>query len=290
MIKNFGADVLLTNMDKELRLAGIAKQLLKETVLIPRRGIDYPLKNHLIYRLAYNKWADGIIANSMATKKALLRNTPWLSPAKIKVIYNGIDPKRFFKKSNSLRDKLDVSPDDFVFGFAGQLDERKGISTLLAAFHQVIKKKSNVKLLLAGEGMLRNVVEDYIEKHQLNGLIYVLGFQDDIPQFMANINALVLPSLWEGFGIVLIEAMAAHKPVISSRTSNIPEIVEDGEVGLLIEPENVDELSAAMEFFLDNPRKVGTMGNAGRMLVEEKFSLDRMIDELEVYFYQFVNV
>jgi len=289
VFKRFNADVLLTNMDKELRLTGLAKLFIRDTVLIPRRGIDYPLKNHFIYRKSYKKWADGIIANSKSTKQSILKNAPWLNPEKIKVIYNGIDPNRFNLKSDSLRKKLGFSPDDFVFGFVGQLDERKGLRALLPAFAQVLKDKSNIYLLLVGEGMLKQEIEEFISQYKLEKYIHLLGFQENIPEFMANINTLVLPSLWEGFGIVLIEAMAAKKPVISTQTSNIPEIVEDGIVGKLVEPQNVDELANALLEFVSNPQKVEKMGIAGREMVEKKFTLDRMINELEQYFHEIIN-
>lgn len=285
IIRSFRADVLLANMDKELRLAGLAGRFFHRPVLIPRRGVDYPLKNHPVYRLTYQKWADGIIANSKATKKSLLQNAPWLPPKKIKVIYNGIEPQRFRLHSDSLRRKLKIAKGDFVFGFAGQLDERKGLHTLLPAFASLRKKQKRVKLLLAGEGPLQSTIERFIGKNELENSVYLLGFWENMPEFMANIDTLILPSLWEGFGIVLIEAMAAGKPVIATRTSNIPEVVPDRKVGLLVQKQDANQLTAVMEKLVAEPEAAAEMGRQGRKWVEKKFTAERMTSELENYFY-----
>jgi len=288
-IKSFAPDIILTNMDKELRIAGLANRFYKKAALIPRRGIDYPLKNKFLYKVTYKNWADGIIANSQSTKKSLLKNAPWLPSEKIRVIYNGIDPKRFEKKSDLLRQELNISKSDFVFGFVGQLDERKGLRDLLPAFEVVNSKFKNAKLLLAGEGSLRQEIENFIKTKQLENSVFLLGYFENIPEFMANINTLILPSLWEGFGIVLIEAMASEKSVIATNSSNLPEIVENGKVGLLVPPQNYKQLADAMTTLISQPEMSAKMGEAGKKLVEEKFTLNRMVEELEQYFYSILD-
>ena len=85
-------DVVSTNMDKELRFGGLAARLAGRVAVVPSREVDYPLKNRLRYRFTYNRLADHILANSVATKRSLLMNAPWLSPDRIEVIYKGIDP------------------------------------------------------------------------------------------------------------------------------------------------------------------------------------------------------
>lgn len=288
-IRRFQADILVTNMDKELRLAGLVKQFLPDLVLIPRRGIDYPLKNHLLYRLSYQKWADGVIANSQATRAALLQNAPWLPAEKVRVIYNGVQVNRFNRDPGELRERLQIPAKEFVFGFVGQLDERKGLRTLLPAFARLSLTTRNIRLLLAGEGPLHKEIEQFTTRYQLTDKISVLGFYEDIPEFMAGIDALVLPSLWEGFGIVLIEAMAAAKPVIATRTSNIPEIVKEGKVGWLVPAGDEEGLADAMHRLATHPQSGREMGQAGREWVKQKFTLSRMIDELEEYFYSLIE-
>ncbi len=285
VMQSFRADIILTNMDKELRLVGAATRFCRGMALIPRRGSDYPLKNHPIYRLTYQKWADGVLANSRATKQSLLRNAPWLNPEKIKIVYNGVDPTIFAGQSNKLCQKLGIADGTFVFGFVGQLDERKGLHDLLPAFARVHAAQPQTCLLLAGEGALRREIEIFVQKQHLANAVRLLGFWQDIPALMASVDTLVLPSLWEGFGIVLIEAMAAGKPVIATRASNLPEVVLDGEVGTLVPVHNPEQLAAAMLQFTQNSALVEKMGAAAREWVRSKFTLQHMVTEIEDYFY-----
>lgn len=107
ILKKHKYNVVLCNMDKELRFAGIAAKMAGDCVVIPRRGIDYPLKNKLRYRYAYNVLADAVIANSKATKDSLLKNAKWLDPDRVRVIHNGIDPLPYMTNpSDKLRTDL----------------------------------------------------------------------------------------------------------------------------------------------------------------------------------------
>jgi glycosyltransferase involved in cell wall biosynthesis len=283
-------EVALTNMDKELRLGGIAAKIAGVPVVIPRRGIDYPLKNRCRYRFAYNVLATRIIANSLATKRALLRNAPWLDPERIEVIYNGIDAKPFAQISTlDLRSKWGVKNNEPLLGFVGQLDERKGIRVLLAAFHRIKREIPNAKLAIVGRGPLREMIESEVKNHDWGNAVLLPGFLDDIVGIMQAIDILLLPSLWEGFGIVLIEAMAAGKPAISTDTSSMPEVIVDGRTGFIVPPEEAEALADRAIALLRNPALCEQFGRAGRQRVAEFFTLERMIDRLENLFQREIN-
>ncbi len=288
LIKGQAYDVILTNMDKELRLAGIAARLVHpRPAVIPRRGIDYPLKNKLRYRFAYNVLADHIIANSEATKKALLRNAPWLDPARIEVIYNGIEIAPFQQaRGEPFRQKLGIPVQAPLVGFVGQLDSRKGIGVILSAFEQVINRIPQAKLVFVGEGPLREMIESEIRIKEWQGSVFLAGFSDDIPEVMQAIDLLILPSFWEGFGIVIIEAMAAGKPVISTNISSMPEIVVEGETGYLIEPGDSDSLAGRIVTLLQDEDLRSRMGEKGVQRVDSMFSYTAMLNHLETLFRQ----
>jgi glycosyltransferase involved in cell wall biosynthesis len=279
--------IILTNMDKELRFGGIAAKLAGKCVVIPRRGVDYPLKNKLQYRFSYNVLADSVIANSEATKQSLLKNASWLDPDKIKVIYNGINPSSYLSPTISdLRVQLKLSPDSKLVGFVGQLDERKGIHYLLPAFFGLLKVVPNAHLILAGQGPLEDWIKVFVRKYELENRVHLLGFVKDIEELMKSIDLFVLPSLWEGFGIVLIEAMAAGKPCVTTATSSMPEIVKDNETGFVVSTKNANELAESMERLLVDPQKAKKMGQKGRQRVIDEFTLDKMLDKLESHFSQ----
>ncbi|HSL88120.1 MAG TPA: glycosyltransferase family 4 protein, partial [Ignavibacteriaceae bacterium] len=278
-------NVVIANTGKDLRLSGIASLFLKNIKVIARQGIDYPLKNNFRYKVAYKKLADRIVANSEATKSTMLKSAPWLKPERIKVIYNGIDPA-IYKSENTkdLRNEFGFAEDDFVIGFVGRLSIQKGVQYALDALKSVIEKYSNVRLLICGDGELRGDVEKFVSENKLEGKIHLAGFRKDIPDIMKTIDVLLTPSLWEGFGIVLIEAMAAGKPCIATDTSSIPEIVEDGANGFLVPPKDSQSISESLIKLISDPQLVRQMGQAGIETVNQKFTIDKMIKEYESVF------
>ena len=286
IIGRHDVDIILTNMDKELHLAGAAALLCRRPpAVICRKGIDRPLKNTLGYRLTYNRLAACVIANSRATRQTLMQSAPWLDPARVHAIHNGIDPVRYEPASTrDIRRELGLPPGVPVAGFVGRLCPQKGIEFLLPAFRQVAARHRTARLLLVGEGELRNMVEDFARENGLQERIHLAGFRSDIPDVMRSIDVCVLPSLWEGFGIALIEAMAAGRPCVATRTSSIPEIVRDGETGILVPPRDADRLAAALLVLLDDPAGASLMGEAGRRVVQENFTLAGMIDRYEQLF------
>lgn len=288
LIKRHRIQVVLTNMDKELRFAGIAARLAGVRAVFPRRGIDYPLKNRWRYRFAYTKLASMVIANSEATARALRRNAPWLPEERITVIYNGVDPAPFACAARRLRQEYRLPAHAKVIGFVGQLDERKGIYYLLQAFEQVYRRHPEAVLLVVGEGPLREWVVTTAAARGLASAVILTGFRDEVPAVMRSIDLLVLPSLWEGFGIVLIEAMAAGKPVVTTAVSSMPEIVLHNRTGLLVPPGNVEALAEAMCALLEEPARARRMGRAGRARVEERFADRRMLRELEKLFLRWI--
>ena len=280
-IRDNKIDIVLTNMDKELRFGGIAARLAGHCAVFPRRGIDYPLKNKPHYRFAYTKLADAVIANSAATKRALLKNAPWLPEHKVRIVYNGIVPDAFMTPpAHDLRKDWGIPNNEFVFGFVGQLDERKGLHTLLPAFASLTTK---AHLVLVGEGVMDREIDEFTHKHGLDRL-HRVGFSKDIENVMKAIDCLILPSLWEGFGIVLIEAMAAGKPAITTNVSSMPEIVVDNETGIVVPVSDEAALTRAMQRIVEDPKQSAEWGTRGRERVLQHFTLKQMLNELERVF------
>ena len=278
-------NVVIANTGKDLRLSGMAAVFLKNIKVIARQGIDYPLKNNIRYKIAYNNLADKIVANSEATKSTMLKSAPWLKAERVKVIYNGVNPDLYKReRTKDLRNKFGFSEDDFVIGFVGRLSIQKGIIYALEGFKIINEKHNNVGLLICGDGELKSDVEKFISENQLEQKIHLAGFRKDIPDIMKTIDILLTPSLWEGFGIVLIEAMASGKPCVAANTSSIPEIVEDVVNGLLVPPEDSQSIAESLIRMISNPQLVRQMGQAGIETVEKEFTIEKMIKEYESIF------
>jgi glycosyltransferase involved in cell wall biosynthesis len=227
--------------------------------------------------------------NSLATKHTLLSSAKWLNPDKIKVIYHGIDTMTFNNKGKSIRKELNISDDEPVIGFVGRLNVQKGIVYMMDAFKLVKEKIPSAHLVIAGTGDLKDEIEKKSFEYGYSNSIHMLGFREDIPDILNSIDLLLLPSLWEGFGLVLIEAMAAGKPCVTTRISSMPEIVDDAVSGFIVPPKEPEALADACCKLLTNPQLAENMGKEGKRIVNEKFTLRKMINAYENLFIELVN-
>jgi glycosyltransferase involved in cell wall biosynthesis len=278
-------DVICTNMDKELRFGGIAAKLAGVPGVVPSREIDYPLKNSLRYRFAYNVLASCLVVNSIATQSTVLKSAPWLDKSRTRIIYKGIDLAPFNTPPvGSLHDELGVPRSTRFVTFLGQLDERKGIRYLLDAWKAIEARFPDALLIMGGVGPMQQMLESFLRENHLTTRVRLLGFRNDVPNVLKQSSMLVLPSLWEGFGYVLVEAMAARIPTIATNTSSIPEIVADGTSGLLVPVKDAEAIAGAMTTILSDATLERSMGEVGRHIVEQNFTIDVMIEKFERVF------
>ena len=142
-------DIVVANVGKDIRLAGLAAKLVPGVSVIALHQVDREIKNNLRYRFTYNSLADLILVNSIATKNTLLKSAPWLSEKKIKVIYHGIDVEKYSEsKTVSLRGQLGISEQEKVIGFIGRLSVQKGIKFMLDAFRLVANKVKDIHFVI----------------------------------------------------------------------------------------------------------------------------------------------
>lgn len=139
----------------------------------------------------------------------------------------------------------------------------------------------DVEVLLAGTGELERELRDHVKKLGLEDCFHFLGFVEEMKRFYSSIDILALPSLWEGFGYVLSEAMSMRLPVVAFEVSNIPEVVLHGQTGLLVQEWNVVAFADALAQLVRDEGLRIRMGEAGRKRVESKFTLAKTVQELE---------
>jgi glycosyltransferase involved in cell wall biosynthesis len=212
---------------------------------------------------------------------------------KIRRVYYGIDLNRPLALSQSavraLRRELDVPPEGPFLLCVGRLDEQKGHPVLFDALRQVLAEEPLARLVVVG-GMQQSG-EEYVAylrrlaaQPELDGRVIFTGERTDVPRLMAACDIFVLASRWEGFGLVFVEAMAAGKPVVATNVSGIPEVVLDGQTGLLVPPDDPASLAAAILRLCADPAERRRLGNAGYERVHLHFTADRMVDEtLDIY-------
>lgn len=198
-------------------------------------------------------------------------------------IHYGLDVDEFLSVAEPRKPSRDNGPT--TFGIVARLVEQKGHTTLLEAFHEVIKDTTDVQLKIVGDGPLLEEFKQLTQQLDIDKWVSFEGHKKDIPNVMRNFDVFVHPSRWEGFGLVFLEAMACKLPVIATDVSAIPEIVVDGETGILVPPDESDRLAEAMIELKENQSLRSTMGGAGYERVRKNFSIEKMIDQ-HVHLYE----
>jgi len=160
-----------------------------------------------------------------------------------------------------------------------RLDAQKGVDVAIRALPAVLERHPDARLVVLGEGAERRRLEQLAE--ELGVPVHLAGRVPDVAAWLRRAAVLVHPVRWEGFGLAVLEGMLAGLPVVASRVSSLPELVADGETGMLVPPEDPHALASALVRVLDDP---GGLGAAGRRRAQERFSVARMADAtLDVY-------
>lgn len=197
-------------------------------------------------------WADSIVAVSEGVAADLVNIG--LPPKKIHVIYNPIvDDELKSKLKQPLEHPwLQEGQPRIILG-VGRLTKQKNFTTLIEAF-AIVRRHISARLMILGEGEDRAALESTIKQLNLDSDVLLLGFVDNPYQYMSQAAVLVMSSIWEGFGNVLVEAMAAGTPVVSTNCPSGPaEILVDGEYGKMVSVEDIEEMAKNIETTLKNP-------------------------------------
>ncbi len=202
---------------------------------------------------------------------------------KLLTIHSGVDIQQFLNANGNLAKKrraLGLGQKEAVIGFVGWLLPIKGPEYLLEAMDDVWPDHPEASLVMVGKGDLDVDLRAAARRKNVNGKVKFLGWRQDIDELMPLFDVLVLPSLNEGMGRVLVEAMAAGKPVVASRVGGIPDLVQDGKTGYLVPPADAKALAGAILKLLNNRDQAKLMGQRGKEYCRQ-FSLEAMITKLD---------
>ena len=247
---------------------------------------SYKKKRSVINRLLAKR-TDSMIAVSMAVKDEICKRDS-IDPAKVEVIYNGIEVERFkvpdAEEKRRAKVALGLEPDIIVAGTISRLSKQKGHTYLLRAFADLTRSFPELKLLVVGSGPLEDELKSQAEKLGLSESVIFTGARRDVPEILKALDIFVMPSLWEGFPVSLLEAFATGLPVVVSPVGGVVDAVKDRVSGLYVEPEDVDGLVAQISKLLKDNEMATGLGTEARKVVEESFSVSCMVDSLaELY-------
>lgn len=230
----------------------------------------------LMYRLLYGvvgRSVDGFIAVSDDVALAVLKN--FRAPRRrVFTIPNGVDTESYGQPIDrtSVRQRVEIPGDARVLIVVAKLMEQKGHAFLLRALPPLLERFADLHVLLVGDGPLRAALTESIAGLPGAPRVHLAGNRRDVSDLLAASDLFVLPSLWEGLPMALLEAMASGLPVVATRVSGSAQVVVEGESGLLVPAADVEQLGEAIATLLDDPARARRMGRAGRERVERSYS------------------
>lgn len=255
MILRFRPDLVCTHLSSASYSGTIAAR---------RSGVPCVAIVHGFNSILWYRGAERMVCVSQAVADHMKRLG--IPGSRLTVIHNGIDPAGF---DSAVPAALPIPDGAFCIGTIAHLTHKKGLLELVEAAMLL----PDCHFVLAGEGKLRRALES-ASKNRLGGRLHLLGYREDVPSLMKRFDLFCLPSHREPFGLVLLEAMAAGKPVVAFRSGGAPEIVEHGVSGLLAEPGNIRALAACIERFRDDRELRERAGRQGRQRVIASFDLE----------------
>jgi len=272
-------DKVILCLPRDMKAGGIAAKLAGVPDIIYRRGIAVPVRNHLLNRLLFRRVLTKLIVNSLETKRCVLGQNPGLMPEeRIHLVHCGLDMAGFDARQG--QPLVEHRPGEILIGNAARLTPQKGQRLLIEAAALLKGKLDNFRVLIAGTGELEAELKARAKELDVERHVEFLGFVTNMRAFHDSLDIFALPSLWEGFCIAQMEAMCAGRPVVAFRVSSIPEVLLDGETGLLSEP-NAEGLAAnLLRLGLDADLR-RRFGAAGRARVLANFDLPKVFADFE---------
>lgn len=239
------------------------------------RTLKRRMSNWYLFKYVYR-----IIAVSQGVRTDVLQSNWGIIPEKVDVLYNGINLEpidSILTNKEQARTLIGASSDEMVFGSVGRLVPTKGHIYLIEAFEKVRKVFPNSRLVIIGEGPLSDELKEKARKTSASSQISFLGYRKDVLELLKGLDVFVFPSLAEGLGLALIEAMGSRIPVIASKAGGIPEAFGQNKCGILVPAKDINSLAEAMKEIahLDQEKRK-IMGNAARARIEEAFTTDTM--------------
>ncbi len=267
---------IVINLSADLKLSGLAAKKAKIKNIIYRRGSAIAIKNNFFNRYLFKNVVTNIITNTEQTKKTINKNNKKLFPEnKIKVIYNGIDLNKFDKSGNVNNQQKNNNDINFIIGNIGRLVEQKAQYYMIDLAVELKKRNFNFKIFIGGKGRLEKKLKKYSKSKKVDDCVIFVGFVENTRKFMQKIDVFVLTSKWEGFGYVLVEAMATQKPVIAFDISSNPEIIDNNKNGYLVKFGKINKMADKILFMADKKNLIKKFGKNGRERVEEFFTFEK---------------
>ncbi len=238
----------------------------------------YTWKGRLALWLAY-RCVHVMLVDSETNRRRALAHYP-IAPGKLRVVPHGIRVEDFPTEGTraSVAAEFGLNAREPIVGTVGRLSFQKATEDFIEAAALLRQRFPDAQFLIVGEGERRAELEHLVEARGLRANVRFTGYREDVPRLLAAMDVFVLPSLYEGMPFSILEAMAAARPVVATRVDGVPEIVVEGETGMLVPPREPEKLAKAIGFLLAHPDHAREMGRRGRERVRTHFSWEHMVE------------
>jgi glycosyltransferase involved in cell wall biosynthesis len=294
IIKKYNPLIVHTHSSKAGLLGRLAAKLAGVPIIVHSPhghvfvGYFGPIKTKIfiiLERLA-SRITDKIIALTQREKEDHIRLRIGSEDTFV-IIHSGVELNKFKEmpliEGQNLRKNLGLPEDALIIGTSGRLEPVKGPEFLIKAANRIISQYPNTFFLFVGDGSLRRDLEKKALDLGIEKNIVFLGWRNDVSKIISIYDIFVLPSLNEGMGRVLVEAMALGKPIVASNAGGIPDLITHGKTGFLVPPKNSKELAKYIQILLENKEKRVKMGLAGKKMALN-FSKEIMVSKtVELY-------
>lgn len=290
VMKAFTPDIVHMHASKAHFLGLWAVWLARmECVTVVTRRMDYKLRKAFFMRFSYSWKIDKVVAISKGVQNAL--EASGVKKDQIEVIHSGIDLSPFDKENNgnAIRKGFGIQTDAKVIGIVGSLVKRKGHKYTLLAMPEILRTIPNVMLLIAGDGPKRGELEDAAKYLGIDKHVIFMGRTERIPEVLAGLDLLLLPSWAEGLGISILEGMAMNLPIIGTTVGGIPDAVHDQVNGFLVPPRDSGAIAKRSIQILTDTELSARMGREGRALVQEQFSASLMAERNRALYFRLLK-
>jgi glycosyltransferase involved in cell wall biosynthesis len=280
ILRRSNASILHTHCFDPTFIGLVAARIAGRRFVFTRHHSDHHVRIGKKWHTRIDGWcarrADRVIAVSEAARR-VMTDVEGVPDERITVVYNGMEPLPVPSREAVARTRQELGlGEQRVILMIGRLHEEKGHRFLFEALAAIRERIEPFELLLAGSGPHRELLEAEAERRGVAGHVRHLGQRRDIPELISLASLVVVPSLAESFGYVVLEAMSLAKPVVASTAGGIPEVVGDSGGALLVPPADAAALAEAMARVLENPERAATMGEAGQRRAAA-FDFDPMI-------------
>ena len=249
----------------------------KSPTLVVSRRVDFHLRNHSFSRWKHRQ-VDCFIAASEAIRRMLVADG--IPPHRVVTVHEGIDVEHVqAAPAVNVHEVCFLPHRSPLVGNVAALVPHKGQRHLVEAARLVVRELPDARFVIFGEGELREQLERQVRDYHLEKHVMLPGFRTDVLGCIKGFDVFAMSSVTEGLGTSLLDAMACSRAIVATRAGGIPEIVDDGRTGVLVEPRDHAAMARAILRLLKDPDLRRRMGDAGLARVREQFTVDRMVAE-----------